>query len=94
MNQLFELDVTETAYATAPDISLTYYADSFMFLLDENVSGDVVYFSFDGTNDSGKVIAGLLPAVSVDSQRKQVWLRRSSGSASTVAVSVMLDTRA
>jgi hypothetical protein len=85
------VSVSGTTYPDDAQAQFGFYADSTLLLNRSSTAADVVYFSFDGTNDHGLLIPGTIPAVEWRAKRKQVWLRLDSG-ASTTSVNVMAHT--
>jgi len=67
--------VAPATYNTAPDISLSFQPDQFVFRAD---SGDFL-LSFDGVNDHGLVKAADLVPLYVFCKNKKVWFKQSGG---------------
>jgi hypothetical protein len=80
------ITVTSTTYGADPDVSFGFEADSILVLNRSSTASDEILISFDGADDHGTTVPGLLPAIGWTAKRRAVWLRRASSGSSDVQV--------
>ena len=80
------ITVTSGTYGNDPDVEFGFETDSILVLNRSSTSTDEILVSFDGVEDHGTTVPGLLPAISWTAKRKAVWLRRASAGSSNVQV--------
>lgn len=83
---LTPVTVTATTYSASADVEFGFEADSVLVINRTTTTNDEVRFSFDGTNDHGEVVAGLIPAMEYKAKRRRIWLRRVSAGTTTIHV--------
>ncbi len=87
---LTPVSVTVTTYNASADVEFGFEADSILVVNRTLTTGDEVRFSFNGMDDHGEVVAGLIPAMEYKAKRRRIWLRRTS--AGTTTIHVMANT--
>jgi len=80
------VSVTATSYNTEPDITIGFEPDSIMFTNRNTTAGDEIRISFDGSNDHGELVGGLVPALEFKTKRMKIWLKRIGAGTSSVHV--------
>lgn len=78
--------VTSETYGTTADVTFGFETDSILVLNRSSTASDEILISFDGHEDHGTTVPGLLPALSWTAKRRAIWLRRASAGSSTVQV--------
>lgn len=89
--QMKRVTVTATTYTLAtPNITTSLYSPASILVANESSSStDIVLVSFDGVNDDGRLIPGVLPAIVYAKRGTRVWLRLES--AGSVSVQVIFE---
>lgn len=86
--------VTYTVNATTygnPKLTLDWETDQITVLNESSTAADVVYVSFDGTTNAGKLIPGICQSLTwLFTKRQKVFLKLNS--AGSVSVTVMAGT--
>ena len=85
--------VNSTSYpaAASPQVSLDWETDQITVLNESSTASDIVYVSFDGTNNAGKLIPGIAQSLTwLFTKRQKVYLKLDS--AGSVSVTVMAGT--
>jgi len=79
-----------SAYPASPQVTIPF--DPTGVLIVNEHATEVVFISFDGTNNHGKLIPGTMSAVEWKYRGRKVWIKpTSSGTASPVNVSVISE---
>jgi len=82
--------VNSTNYGTAK-MELAWETDQITVLNESSTASDIVYVSFDGTNNAGKLIPGIAQSLTwLFTKRQKVYLKLDS--AGSVSVTVMAGT--
>lgn len=85
--------VNSTSYPAlaSPQVALAWETDQITVLNESSTAADVVYVSFDGINNAGKLIPGIAQSLTwLFTKRQNVYLKLAS--AGSVAVTVMAGT--
>lgn len=92
MDNYSSVDVTSTSYPTDPQVTYGYEPDNIMIVVASSTATDLIYVSFDGTNDAGVIRPGLTGAIAWNSKRTAVWLRLGPAGTNPTSVDVMAST--
>lgn len=85
--------VNSTSYPAlaSPQVALAWETDQITVLNESSTAADVVFVSFDGINNAGKLIPGIAQSLTwLFTKRQKVYLKLAS--AGSVAVTVMAGT--
>lgn len=83
--------VNATTYGN-PKLTLDWETDQITVLNESSTAADVVYVSFDGTTNAGKLIPGICQSLTwLFTKRQKVYLKLASG-VGPVNVTVMAGT--
>ena len=85
--------VASTSYpvAASAQVSLAWETDQITVLNESSTASDIVFVSFDGTTNAGKLIPGIAQSLTwLFTKRQKVFLKLNS--AGSVSVTVMAGT--
>lgn len=85
---LTTVTVSSTTYpaASLPSWSCPFEPDQITLIVRSTTPSDVVYYSFDRTNDAGILIPGICQGQVENKKRQKIWLRLDSAGSVDVTI--------
>jgi hypothetical protein len=85
---LSTVTVSSTSYpaADSPSWSCPFEPDQITLISRSSTAADIVYYSFDRTNDAGILIPGICQGQVENKKRQKIWLRLASAGSVDVTI--------